>query len=172
MHIPPPSLSSIVRHVDNGIKYEYDVTKCMFSIGNITEKMRVASFPCAGETVVDLYAGEWSAVTWCLGEWFALRTSSLPCAASVGIGYFVLPYLVHAQAEVGADIVVSGNGAFCSPPLLLLPPFPPSTSTRASGIQTPWPPFATTCASTMWTTVAPSTRATTQWWRPEESPTV
>lgn len=37
--------------------YEFDVTKCMFSSGNITEKLRVAGFDCRGETVVDLYAG-------------------------------------------------------------------------------------------------------------------
>ena len=29
----------------------------MFSAGNITEKLRVASFDCRGEVVVDLYAG-------------------------------------------------------------------------------------------------------------------
>ncbi|KAG5851852.1 hypothetical protein ANANG_G00056230 [Anguilla anguilla] len=62
---------SIVMHVDNRIRYEFDVTKCMFSSGNITEKLRIASFDCSGETVVDLYAG---------------------------IGYFTLPYLVHAGA--------------------------------------------------------------------------
>lgn len=33
------------------------MTKCMFSLGNITEKLRVASLPCSGEVVVDLYAG-------------------------------------------------------------------------------------------------------------------
>ncbi|CAJ1058878.1 tRNA wybutosine-synthesizing protein 2 homolog isoform X1 [Xyrichtys novacula] len=63
---------SWVKHVDNGIRYEFDVTKCMFSAGNITEKLRVAGFDCRGETVVDLYAG---------------------------IGYFTLPYLVHAGAN-------------------------------------------------------------------------
>ena len=62
-----------VEHIDNGIKYVFDVTKVMFSSGNITEKLRVAKFDCRGETVLDLYAG---------------------------IGYFTLPYLVHAQAEV------------------------------------------------------------------------
>ncbi|KAG8003905.1 tRNA wybutosine-synthesizing protein 2-like protein [Nibea albiflora] len=62
---------SWVKHVDNKICYEFDVTKCMFSAGNITEKLRVAGFDCRGETVVDLYAG---------------------------IGYFTLPYLVHAGA--------------------------------------------------------------------------
>ncbi|XP_033751812.1 tRNA wybutosine-synthesizing protein 2 homolog isoform X2 [Pecten maximus] len=64
--------SGWVEHVDNSIRYTYDITKCMFSAGNITEKLRVAGFNCAGETVVDLYAG---------------------------IGYFTLPYLVHAKAE-------------------------------------------------------------------------
>lgn len=38
-------------------RYEFDVTKCMFSSGNITEKLRVAGFDCRGETVVDLFAG-------------------------------------------------------------------------------------------------------------------
>ncbi|KAK3605529.1 hypothetical protein CHS0354_013152 [Potamilus streckersoni] len=61
-----------VEHIDNGIRYTYDVTKCMFSAGNITEKLRIASFDCRGQTVVDLYAG---------------------------IGYFTLPYLVHANAS-------------------------------------------------------------------------
>ncbi|XP_070693241.1 tRNA wybutosine-synthesizing protein 2 homolog [Pempheris klunzingeri] len=61
-----------VKHMDNGISYEFDVTKCMFSAGNIMEKLRVAGFDCRGEIVVDLYAG---------------------------IGYFTLPYLVHAGAS-------------------------------------------------------------------------
>ncbi|XP_068007931.1 tRNA wybutosine-synthesizing protein 2 homolog isoform X2 [Melanerpes formicivorus] len=60
-----------VEHVDNGIRYTFDVTKCMFSAGNIREKLRVASLPCSGEVLVDLYAG---------------------------IGYFTLPFLVHAEA--------------------------------------------------------------------------
>ncbi|KAL4631610.1 hypothetical protein GN956_G15596 [Arapaima gigas] len=62
---------SWVTHVDNGIRFEFDVIKCMFSSGNISEKLRIASFDCSGETVVDLYAG---------------------------IGYFTLPYLVHSGA--------------------------------------------------------------------------
>lgn len=65
--------SGWVTHTDNGIKYSFDVTKCMFSAGNITEKIRVGNFDCRGQTVVDLYAG---------------------------IGYFVLPYLVHSKAAL------------------------------------------------------------------------
>ncbi|XP_072482009.1 tRNA wybutosine-synthesizing protein 2 homolog [Notamacropus eugenii] len=60
-----------VEHVDNGIRYTFDVTQSMFSFGNITEKLRVASMTCAGEVLVDLYAG---------------------------IGYFTLPFLIHANA--------------------------------------------------------------------------
>ena len=44
----------------------------MFSWGNITEKLRIASFDCSDEVVVDLFAG---------------------------IGYFTLVYLVHARAR-------------------------------------------------------------------------
>ncbi|NXR99014.1 TYW2 protein, partial [Oxylabes madagascariensis] len=57
--------------VGRSCRYTFDVTKCMFSPGNITEKLRVASLPCSGEVLVDLYAG---------------------------IGYFTLPFLVHAGA--------------------------------------------------------------------------
>lgn len=41
--------SGIVTHIDNGISYTYDITKLMFSRGNITEKIRVAAFNCDGE---------------------------------------------------------------------------------------------------------------------------
>lgn len=37
--------------------YHYDVTKCMFSIGNINEKLRIANFDCKMEVVVDMFAG-------------------------------------------------------------------------------------------------------------------
>ncbi|XP_075251396.1 tRNA wybutosine-synthesizing protein 2 homolog [Convolutriloba macropyga] len=61
-----------VVHKDNGVKYCFDVTRSMFSFGNISEKMRVAMFDCSDEVVVDLFAG---------------------------IGYFTLPYLLHANAK-------------------------------------------------------------------------
>ncbi|MCO5550041.1 hypothetical protein L7F22_003518 [Adiantum nelumboides] len=61
-----------VRHRENGILYCFDATKCMFSSGNISEKLRMAKLDCRGETVVDLFAG---------------------------IGYFVLPFIVKAKAK-------------------------------------------------------------------------
>lgn len=64
-------LDGWVEHVDNGVAYVFDVTRCMFSAGNVTEKLRLAKLDCSGETVVDLYAG---------------------------VGYFTLPFLVHARA--------------------------------------------------------------------------
>ncbi|CAM1321080.1 TRMT12 (predicted) [Pycnogonum litorale] len=61
-----------VEHVDNNIRYRFDVTKNMFCRGNITEKLRVAKFDCSDEIVVDMFAG---------------------------IGYFTLPFLIHAKAK-------------------------------------------------------------------------
>lgn len=58
---------SWVTHEENGILYSFDATKCMFSSGNLSEKLRMAHLDCSNETVVDLFAG---------------------------IGYFVLPFLV------------------------------------------------------------------------------
>ena len=61
-----------VRHKDNGIWYHFDVTKCMFSFGNISEKIRISKLDCQNDVIVDLFAG---------------------------IGYFTLQYLVHARAH-------------------------------------------------------------------------
>jgi tRNA G37 N-methylase Trm5 len=58
-----------VEHKENGILYCLDITRCMFSSGNVTEKARMGRLQCARETVVDLFAG---------------------------IGYYTLPLLVHA----------------------------------------------------------------------------
>jgi len=57
---------------ENKIKYNFDITKSMFCRGNITEKLRIAKFDCRNEVIVDLFAG---------------------------IGYFTLPYLIHAGAK-------------------------------------------------------------------------
>nr|CAB3458087.1 unnamed protein product [Digitaria exilis] len=61
-----------VTHHENGIRYSLDATKCMFSSGNRSEKLRMGQLNCKDEVVVDLFAG---------------------------IGYFVLPFLVKANAK-------------------------------------------------------------------------
>ncbi|KAL2339187.1 hypothetical protein Fmac_013633 [Flemingia macrophylla] len=62
-----------VNHRENGMLYSFDASKCMFSWGNLSEKHRMARLDCKDEVVVDLFAG---------------------------IGYFVLPFLVRAQAKL------------------------------------------------------------------------
>ncbi|XP_057764888.1 tRNA wybutosine-synthesizing protein 2/3/4 isoform X2 [Salvia miltiorrhiza] len=62
-----------VDHRENGILYSFDATKCMFSWGNLSEKLRMAHLDCRDQVVVDLFAG---------------------------IGYFVLPFLVRANAKM------------------------------------------------------------------------
>ncbi|KAG4146669.1 hypothetical protein ERO13_D05G173300v2 [Gossypium hirsutum] len=62
-----------VDHCENGILYSFDATKCMFSWGNLSEKIRMASSDCTDAVIVDLFAG---------------------------IGYFVLPFLVRAKAKL------------------------------------------------------------------------
>ncbi|KAJ4828742.1 hypothetical protein Tsubulata_025157 [Turnera subulata] len=62
-----------VDHRENGILYSFDATKCMFSWGNLSEKLRMGNQECATEVAVDLFAG---------------------------IGYFVLPFLVRARAKL------------------------------------------------------------------------
>ncbi|KAK6932305.1 hypothetical protein RJ641_001929 [Dillenia turbinata] len=62
-----------VNHRENGIIYAFDATKCMFSWGNLSEKLRMGSLDCKDEVIVDLFAG---------------------------IGYFVLPFLVRAKAKL------------------------------------------------------------------------
>ncbi|KAI0497892.1 hypothetical protein KFK09_021130 [Dendrobium nobile] len=65
--------SGWVTHQENGILYSFDATKCMFSLGNLSEKLRMACQDCRDEVVLDLFAG---------------------------IGYFVLPFLVKAKAKL------------------------------------------------------------------------
>lgn len=60
-----------VQHKEGGVVYSLDVTKCMFSSGNTSERQRTGKLACCGETVVDLYAG---------------------------IGYYTLPFLCKAGA--------------------------------------------------------------------------
>ena len=42
---------------ENGLVYTFDITRVMFSSGNVTEKRRMASQDCQEQTVVDLFAG-------------------------------------------------------------------------------------------------------------------
>ncbi|GAB4830863.1 hypothetical protein Ancab_004890 [Ancistrocladus abbreviatus] len=62
-----------VEHCECGILYSFDATKCTFSWGNLSEKLRMGCLDCKGEVVVDLFAG---------------------------IGYFVLPFLVRSNAKL------------------------------------------------------------------------
>lgn len=59
-------------HTDNSIKYTWNVTKNMFCAGNAPERHRIAKLNCTNEVIVDLFAG---------------------------IGYFTLPFLIHAKAD-------------------------------------------------------------------------
>ncbi|KAM7506258.1 hypothetical protein LguiB_005162 [Lonicera macranthoides] len=62
-----------VDHRENGIIYSFDATKCMFSWGNLSEKLRMGRLDCRDDVIVDLFAG---------------------------IGYFTLPFLVRANAKL------------------------------------------------------------------------
>lgn len=44
-------------HVENGIKYGMDVTRVMFSSGNIDERVHFSRIDANGEIVVDMFAG-------------------------------------------------------------------------------------------------------------------
>ncbi len=44
-------------HVENGIKYKFDVSKIMFSSGNIDERIRMREIGNKGEIAVDMFAG-------------------------------------------------------------------------------------------------------------------
>ena len=59
-------------HIENGIRYNFDVTKIMFSSGNIDERVHFSRIEATGEVVVDMFAG---------------------------IGYFTLPIAVHGDPE-------------------------------------------------------------------------
>ena len=43
--------------LENGIFYEFDVSKIMFASGNTDERHRMGELDCGGETVVDMFAG-------------------------------------------------------------------------------------------------------------------
>ena len=43
--------------LENGILYEFDVSRIMFASGNVDERHRMKELDCGGETVVDMFAG-------------------------------------------------------------------------------------------------------------------
>lgn len=63
---------TVTVHVENGIKFKFDVSEIMFSSGNVEERTRMAGIECDGETVVDMFAG---------------------------IGYFCLPMAVYRRPK-------------------------------------------------------------------------
>ncbi|KAK1557614.1 hypothetical protein Q3G72_028149 [Acer saccharum] len=69
-----------VNHCENGILYSFNATKCMFSWGNLSEKLRMAGLDCTDEVIVDLFAG---------------------------IGYFVLPFLVRPVIDMEKSVVIN-----------------------------------------------------------------
>lgn len=43
--------------LENGILYDFDVTKVMFASGNVDERERMKNLDCTGETIIDMFAG-------------------------------------------------------------------------------------------------------------------
>jgi tRNA wybutosine-synthesizing protein 2 len=62
----------IVEHKEHGIKYRFNITKIMFSQGNLRERRFLATLVKKGEIVVDMFAG---------------------------MGYFSLPIAKHSEVE-------------------------------------------------------------------------
>ena len=56
---------------ESGVDYGYNMTKCMFSAGNVNERRRMGEVGSQGEVVVDMFSG---------------------------IGYYSLPVLIHSEA--------------------------------------------------------------------------
>lgn len=63
----------IIIHKEYGVLYKLDITKIMFSKGNLSERKYLATQVVSGEIIIDMFAG---------------------------IGYFSLPIGVHSEAEL------------------------------------------------------------------------
>mmetsp|Transcript_4519 Transcript_4519/g.8345 ORF Transcript_4519/g.8345 Transcript_4519/m.8345 type:complete len:517 (-) Transcript_4519:1596-3146(-) len=67
-----PGSPSWIRVTEQGIKQSFDITRVMFSRGNVSEKIRFGKLVKEGDVVLDMYAG---------------------------IGYYTLPALIHGRAS-------------------------------------------------------------------------
>ena len=72
----------IVDHKEHGITYRFDITKIMFSKGNLKERKTLATFVKEGEIIVDMFAG---------------------------IGYFSLPIGKHSSVDKIYSIELNPN---------------------------------------------------------------
>ena len=72
----------IVEHKEHEIIYRFDITKIMFSKGNLKERKILATFVKEGEVIVDMFAG---------------------------IGYFSLPIGKHSNAKKIYSIEINSN---------------------------------------------------------------
>jgi len=58
MQLLTPSIPTVTLHIENKIKYKFDVMKVMFAPGNGTERIRVAKIKTTlDELVIDMFAG-------------------------------------------------------------------------------------------------------------------
>jgi len=48
---------AVTTHIENGVRFRFDVSQIMFSSGNMEERIRMAETRCDDETVVDMFAG-------------------------------------------------------------------------------------------------------------------
>ncbi|MBA7507074.1 hypothetical protein ES706_05790 [subsurface metagenome] len=64
---------SIVIHKEHGVLYKFDITKIMFSKGNLNERKYLTTLVKPGEYIIDMFAG---------------------------IGYFSLPIGIHSEAKI------------------------------------------------------------------------
>ena len=77
--------SGEVEFTDYGVKFWLDVTKVMFSSGNVTERHRIGDIDMTGESVIDAFAG---------------------------IGYYTLPMLVRSNADHVYALELNPNSIF------------------------------------------------------------
>jgi len=72
--------STWAKKTENGIVYAWDIKRCMFSSGNVNEKMRLANLDCSNEVVVDLVDTE--AIEWALYYYPQFPHFSFPASAT------------------------------------------------------------------------------------------